>query len=187
MIIVKEIHKIPPLPSPLALTIGNFDGVHLGHLALLKNLREKVGAKGTVAVLTFTNHPSSVFGKEVPLICSLEEKVDLLRKAGVDLLILLTFTHELAQKNYKEFLKEIHSYYPFTYFSRGKGSLFGKNREGTEANVQALAQEMGFHAEYVNMIEINGVVVSSNQIRHLIEKGDLPQAALLLGRTLRAS
>ncbi len=184
MIIVRNVDAIPHMPEPCGLTLGCFDGLHPGHLALLKHLRSKVGKTGTLAVLTFSNHPSWVLGnKPVKLICSLEEKLKLLESAGVDLVILLEFTPELASLTYQEFLSNIHGKYPFSYFALGKGSSFGKNREGTEEKVVLLGKELGFQADYLNKVERNGEVVSSGKIRHYIEQKNFAKAKELLGRS----
>jgi riboflavin kinase/FMN adenylyltransferase len=154
MIIVDEIAEIPKMPTPCGLTIGSFDGVHLGHQYLLKHLRSRVGPSGSIAVLTFRNHPSHVLThrpQATPL-CTLEEKIDLLEKAGVNLLILLSFTPTLAQLSYEQFLRSLHAHYPFSHLVLGKGASFGKNREGTESRITALGQSLGFQAEYLDCL-----------------------------------
>ncbi len=179
MLTVTELKDIPKFPEPYGLTIGSFDGVHLGHLALLRHLRDKIGAKGTLAVLTFSNHPSDYFGKPVRLLCSLEERLKLLEQAGVDLVILLEFNQELASKTYEQFLSEIHQKYPFSYLVLGKGSVFGNQRQGTEENVKNLGY---FAADYIDKTIINGEVVSSGKIRKYLSENNLPAASKLLGR-----
>lgn len=182
MKIAHSLSEIPKLPAPLGLTIGTFDGVHLGHLALLVHLRKQVSPKGTLAVLTFSNHPASILRSPLPQITTLAHKMLLLEKAGVDLLILLPFTQEMAQTSFEEFLKNVREHYPFVFLVLGEGASFGKNREGDASKIQELGKKWGFQAEYLKKFEKEGLPISSGVIRREIEKGDLEKAAFLLGR-----
>ncbi len=181
MLIISDLNNIPPLPQPCGLTVGSFDGVHLGHLALLRHLRGKIGPNGTLAVLTFSNHPAEYFGRPVRLICSLEERLKLLKQAGVNLVILLEFNKELASKTYDQFLSEIHQKFPFSYLVLGKGSAFGYQRQGTEENIKKLNY---FNSDYIDKTTIDGEVVSSGKIRKYLEEKNMPAASKLLGRPL---
>lgn len=180
MIIVKSLDDIPAFSGPLGLTIGSFDGVHLGHVYLLEQMGEKVKTR---AVLTFENHPATVLKKTVPsLICTLEHKLNLLEKEGVDLTIVLPFTQETALLSYDQFLNGIRKKYPFTHLFLGSGAAFGKGREGDEFKIKELGKKLGFEAHYISKFEKNHGPVSSGRIRTLIEKGDLQEASALLGR-----
>jgi riboflavin kinase/FMN adenylyltransferase len=180
MIVVDEISKIPPLPLPCGLTIGSFDGVHIGHQAILQRLKQH----GTSAVLTFRNHPSHVLTQKTPTppLYTLEQKLSLLEEAGVDLVILLSFTPALAEQSFDQFLNTLRATYPFTYLVLGKGASFGKNRQGDEAHVRALGQQLGFTVEYLEKTTFQGSAVSSGRIRTALEHGDLTLASHLLGR-----
>ncbi len=180
MIIVDEISQIPSLPAPLALTIGSFDGIHLGHLAILQRLKKY----GTSAVLTFKNHPSQVLSQRPPspLLCTPEHKLLLLEQARVDLVVLLAFTSAFSEQPFDLFLKTLRTAYPFTLLILGKGASFGKNKQGDEPHVRELGQELGFFVEYLEKTTVQGEVVSSGRIRAHIEKGELPLASALLGR-----
>lgn len=183
MIVLTELKPSPQNP-PLGLIIGAFDGVHLGHIHLIKTLDKLMGSKGTKAVITFSNHPSQVLkgAKPVQPICTKEEKIKLLEKAGVDLLFLLEFTPELAALSYEEFLSKVKKVYPFQYLVVGKGDAFGKGRQGDEPHIRELGKKLHFEAEYVEKLKIDGEVVSSGKIREFIQSGDLKKAAKFLGR-----
>ena len=177
MLIVKNLADIPDLALPLGLTIGSFDGVHLGHLYLIEQLKKN--AK-TTAVFTFSNHPTSVLKHRTPfpLVCTLEHKLALFEKAGVDLVILLPFTEETVEQTYDQFVKNIRKFYPFSLLVIGEGDAFGKNRAGDELHVKELGKELGFQAEYPKKI----ANISSGAIRRLITSGDIKGASELLGR-----
>lgn len=180
MLIAESLEQIPSLPPPVALTIGNFDGVHLGHQRLLQRLK----TLGTSCVLTFRNHPSMVLRQQLPPpIYPLEQKVKLLEENGVDLLILLGFSYELAEQPSLVFLKKIQETLPFSFLLLGKGAAFGKDRDGDEAHVRALQDTLHFHAEYLPNITLNGRPVSSARIREEIKKNNVHEVERLLGRT----
>ncbi|MBI2742511.1 MAG: FAD synthetase family protein [Chlamydiales bacterium] len=184
MLIIDDLSEIPALPGPISLSIGNFDGVHLGHKSLLSRLRERAGPNGTSAILSFINHPATVLaGKPAaPAICTLEHKIELLKRAGVDLAIFLTFSKELAKEPFDLFLKQIKKKLPFSFLILGKGAAFGHARQGDETRVKAVEKELDFQAEYLSKEELNGEVVSSGRIRKEIEKGDLALLEKLLNR-----
>jgi riboflavin kinase / FMN adenylyltransferase len=176
--IVNSLEEIPPFDGPIALTIGMFDGVHLGHQHLLQELKKR----GKAAVLTFSHHPADTLrpGTAPPLLCTLEKKLNLLQKHGADLIIALPFTSSLATLSYDTFLKQIRRHLPFTTLVRGQGDAFGHNQEGTEENVRRLAQELNFEAVYLPKFMYDGEAVSSKKIRTLIEQGDFQKAFHLL-------
>ena len=177
---MKVYTQIPDNLPPTALTIGNFDGVHLGHQALLKRLKERASY---TTVLTFTNHPLEILKPEAapPLLTPLPPKLSLLEELGIDAVIALSFTQELASLPYDLFLQP----FPLTHLILGTGEAFGKNREGTPENVLRLAAQRGFIAEYIDKILMDGEPISSRHIRALIQAGDLKTASLLLGRQLK--
>ncbi len=182
-----EVFTTLALPSdewfPRGLTIGSFDGVHLGHQMILSRLRQRVGPEGGVAVISFSNHPSELFrGKSVPLLSSKEQKIKLLEEQGVDVLYLLAFDQDLAGQSYHAFLHEVKEVYPFTHLIHGKGDAFGRNREGDETHILAMAQKEDFSAEYVDKFYPEGKPLSSGVIRELIAEARFSEAAFLLGR-----
>ena len=178
-----NIHEKFPYP---VLTIGNFDGVHLGHQAifrmLIKRAKEK---KGTSIVFTFIPHPLRVLAPEraPKLITTYKDKFKLIEKAGIDIILCTNFTKEFANISAKDFVttflcgiigvKEIFI---------GSNYLFGKGRKGSPELLQELGKECGFSVTVIDEISINNSVPSSSGIRTLIAKGKVDSASKLLGR-----
>lgn len=184
MLLLTDLNTVPSLDHTCGLTIGSFDGVHLGHQMLLKHLRAKLPSKGLVCVFTFSNHPSHLFTPQspLPLICPPLQKMKLLETYGVDIAFLIPFTAEFAQISYEEFLKQMHQRLNFSHLALGAGATFGKNREGNEMNVKQLAQKRGFEVDYLPKFLVNGVPVSSRRIRTLISEGKFLETKECLGR-----
>lgn len=184
MQIAYSLDDVPKQIKPIVLTIGNFDGMHLGHQALLqylKNIAKKRYACS--AVLTFANHPSKVLNfNPTPLICNIEHKLFLIDQAGIDLTILIPFTKEFSEQTPDQFLKKIQSILPFQILILGSDAHIGKNREGDKKMILALAKAMEFTAEYFPDVEKDGQRISSSLIRDCIRQGNLRQAEALLGR-----
>ena len=155
MLVVHHPEKIPPFPGAKSMTIGSFDGVHLGHQHRINIQRADVGKEGTVAVFTFSNHPSEVFDRPKPIISSLDHKLQLLKKYGVNLVVLQRFTPCLAETPYDDFLRRIHYYFPFQTLVQGKGDKFGKGRQGGEVQVKQLADILHFKSLYLSKIAID--------------------------------
>lgn len=172
--------KLPDSPAPISLTIGNFDGLHLGHQAILNALT------GTKVVITFINHPGEILKpeKEIQLLCSNEEKIALLKKMGIDFLYMIPFTKEFAAQSPREFLENLRQSIPFDRLVLGADARIGKDRAGTQDVVKTIAEEMDFNVFYVPDVEINGVRPSSSLIRSLIQDRQFEQAERLLGREI---
>lgn len=171
------------LSPPFGLTIGSFDGLHLGHLQLFERQRELLGPTGSQGVITFSNHPSMILRHQrVPLISSKEHKIKLLEQAGTQILFLLEFTPELAETSYRDFLREVKKAYPFNFLVSGKGDALGKGREGDEARISELGKSLDFKADYCEKLKLDGITISSRKIRELIEQGNLKEASRFLGR-----
>ncbi|NGX26277.1 MAG: Riboflavin biosynthesis protein RibF [Chlamydiae bacterium] len=184
MIVLEKLSATYSPARPCGFAIGSFDGVHIGHQKILQKLREKVGPKGCICVLTFSNHPSHVLpGKEpAALILSKGLKLEALEKCGVDLTYCIPFTLDLAAKSYAEFLQELMQSCPFDFLVLGEGACLGKKREGTPEKVSQLGKQMGFAVEYIPKILQNASMISSGKIREHILSGNLSKAAELLGR-----
>ncbi len=156
----------------VALTIGSFDGVHKGHQALIAKLKS-YGAP--TAVLTFPIHPLQTLRPPPPTaITTLETKLKLLEKQGIDYAIVIPFP-SIVNTSFDQFLNSL----PLSHLLLGEGSTFGKNREGTQANVEAWGKLNHVHVEYMKKIE----KISSSQIRAAIAAGNLALAETLLGHT----
>lgn len=171
--------------SPVVLTIGNFEGVHLGHQALLKHVVELANHSGkTSTVVTFSNHPSQILRpvQQTNLLTTTDHKLELLENLGIDLVLLLPFTIEFSEQTAEQFLVNISAALPFYSLILGSDAHIGKNREGDRSTIAALATKMGFILDYFEDLNYDGLRISSSRIRNNIEKGDLNGAAKLLGR-----
>lgn len=169
------------LHSPVAVTIGVFDGVHLGHQALLKAIQ----ATGrTAAVVTFSNHPLTVLRPDIvpSLVCTAEHKAKLLEQYGTDLLVSLPFTAELAKQSPREFLTTLHNTLGFERLLLGYDAKLGSKGAGTPDVVRQLAPEIGFEVRYLEAVRVDDQIVSSTDIRGFVQSGDLLSASSRLGR-----
>jgi riboflavin kinase / FMN adenylyltransferase len=184
MLLITDLADLPSLSEPCGLTIGNFDGVHLGHQALLKHLKSKLPANGILTVFTFLNHPSQIFtpDRPAPLICPPLQKVKHLADYGADIVCLIPFTPEFAKTAFREFLHSLKKRLKFSHLALGIGATFGKNKEGDEPNIRKLAFELAFAVDYVPKTLIKGIPVSSGKIRSSIAQGALHNVQECLGR-----
>jgi riboflavin kinase / FMN adenylyltransferase len=166
------------------LTIGNFDGVHLGHLALLKELRARLPNDGKLLVYTFSNHPSHLLSHltPIPYISTLEHKLKLLKEAGVDNTYVTLFTAQLAKTPFDQFLITLKEKLDFSILGLGEDARFGKNREADPVKVCSLGKQLGFEVIYIPKFKMEDKTVSSGFIRTLIAEGDFSKASHYLGR-----
>ncbi|GAB1392444.1 bifunctional riboflavin kinase/FAD synthetase [Rhodocyclaceae bacterium] len=168
------------------LAIGNFDGVHLGHRALLERLAAEARHLGLpAAVMTFEPHPRELFSPEqAPArLTNLREKLALLESCGVEEVFLLHFSRKLAGLTAEEFIERgLVQGLGVRHLIIGDDFRFGKGRAGDFAMLQAAGQQHGFGVEAMHTIEINGERVSSSAVRDVLGAGDLEHAARLLGR-----
>ena len=169
-----------------AVAIGNFDGVHLGHRALIDRARELATANHALAVaLTFDPHPSSVVSPHggPPMLCSLERRLELLEAAGVDAVVVEPFTMDLANLAANAFVDDVLLFalkaraivvgYDFTY---------GHARAGNTDALRAHGAKAGVEVAIVPAVEIDGEVASSTKIRSYLREGNVDAATRLLGR-----
>ncbi len=180
---LEEIER--PFNRP-ALTIGNFDGVHLGHQALFKKVVELANQKaGDKVALTFHPHPMKVLRPENPpkLICTLEQKIELIMAAGIEHLICLPFTREFAKTSATEFVEDI------LYGKIGVEDLVvgydyacGRGREGNIEFLKTMGRKLGFNVHVISPVRIDGIIVSSTAIREFVKKGDMKMVRKMLGR-----
>ncbi len=169
---------------PVALCIGNFDGVHLGHLALLGPLvRAAEASGGEAVVLTFEPHPRCVLTPEncPSSLTTLEEKRDLLAAAGVARLVVLEFTPELSRWGADEFCERHESAFQLRHLVVGHDFALGRDRSGDTAYLRDRAARRGWTLESVAAVRVDGQPVSSSRIRGLLVSGDLEAANRLLG------
>lgn len=185
MEVTSNYKDIKSLKHPIALTIGNFDGLHLGHQKIFHTLRKLTEKnRGSKVVISFSNHPMEILQPTLPVtkITSVEEKLELFKEMGIDIAILLEFTPALQQLSYELFICDIQNSIPFKYLVLGQGTVFGKNREGTASNIQSLGQKIGFEALYLEKVLYNDVPISSTLIRDYLKMGDMEYTKQLLGR-----
>jgi riboflavin kinase / FMN adenylyltransferase len=167
-------------------TIGIFDGVHRGHIEILNRIKELAASYGGESVvITLWPHPRFVLqpeNNELRLLASLEEKIELIEKQGIDNLIILPFDTRLANITYEQFVSEyIAGRIRARHVVVGFNHHFGKDRKGTFENLQKSAREHGILAERLDPVMINNIRVSSSGIRHMIEEGRITAAHEALG------
>lgn len=173
------------IPKPV-LTLGNFDGIHLGHQALLRRVVQEAKAEGGQSlVLTFEPHPLKILAPErAPrLILTHKDKLRLLQAFGVDVAIVQTFDQAFANVEAEEFVRrylvemlKVHKLWV------GRDLRFGKGRKGRVEDLIRWGTEAGFEVGIVDPIELGGVRVSSSRVRTLIERGQMDEARRFLGR-----
>jgi len=172
--------------SPVALTIGNFDGVHLGHQAMLAHLRTAASARALPAcVMTFEPHPREFFAPDqAPVrLTTLREKCELLAQHGVDRVQICRFNFALAQVTAEEFIERILVRgMGVRWLQVGDDFRFGARRAGDLAMLKAFSARHGYEVETMPTVMLEGVRVSSTAVRDALAGGDVAQAQSLLGR-----
>ncbi|MBW2117023.1 MAG: bifunctional riboflavin kinase/FAD synthetase [Deltaproteobacteria bacterium] len=174
-----------PLKNPV-LTIGNFDGVHKGHMALFERVKEKARSiHGQSSVMTFDPHPIKVMkpGNGPSLITPTEQKLELIDAAGIDIIFCIPFTRQFAAISARDFvqnilvekigIKELVVGYDYT---------FGHNREGNIELLKEMGSLSGFAVDVLEQVSVDNTLISSTSIRHLVDQGNLSEARRLLGR-----
>lgn len=172
--------------GPCALAIGNFDGVHIGHQALLAEMIRSVSGEGLApAVLTFHPHPTVVVAPaRIPaLICSLEERIRLLQLAGAARILVLPFTEGVARLSPEQFVSGIlvDALETKAVFV-GENFRFGHKQAGTSETLRSLGEQFGFRSQLVKPVAYRGEIVSSSGIRAYLASGNVARAGRLLGR-----
>ncbi|MFC1905307.1 bifunctional riboflavin kinase/FAD synthetase [Chloroflexota bacterium] len=184
---IKELAKIKPQQETV-LTIGVFDGVHLGHQRLLTHLKDKAIRHGwSSGVITFTSHPETVLNanKQLPWIDSIEDRVSQIKNLGIDIVVALSFTPKLGQLGATEFIQSLKKHLKLRELIIGPDFALGKNRLGNAEQLSLLGQQMGFSIEIMPPLIIDGEVVSSSLIRHVLSQGNINKTSKLLGRFFR--
>lgn len=183
---MKIIHQLHELQCQIGLTIGNFDGVHLGHQSLLKKIKEDCHSRGLkFVVATFVPHPQKILQptKERFLISSYAQRRQLLETQGVDYLVEFAFTRDFSTLAPEEFLKQhLLSYPGLKEFYLGYDFAFGANKQGGHDLVSSYCLPRGIRVETQDKFENDGFLVSSSLIREKILGGELSSVHQLLGR-----
>lgn len=189
MYLIEAIENIKEPFNNAVLTIGNFDGVHIGHQALFHEVIEKAEALGGKAVaMTFEPHPIRVLSKtgHPPLITLHEQKVELIARSGIDVLISMPFTKEFASISAQTFLEDILiRRIGMKAIVVGEDYAFGKNREGNLSFLKAQSDRFGFEvlvSNWIQSADLAGDRISSTRIRELVMNGEMKKARKMLGR-----
>ncbi len=170
---------------PAAVTIGKFDGVHRGHQHLVRRLLEEARKRDLASVVvTMHPHPATVLrpGTPISYLCSLEERVELLQGLGVDQVAVLSFTSELAQLSYREFVTLIIDQLDMRLLLAGSDLALGRNREGDVEAIRPLALEKGFELTLVELLSEDDEKVGSGAVREALAAGEMETVTRLLGR-----
>ena len=172
-------------PNPV-LTLGNFDGVHLGHQVIFKQVVDRAQAiKGTSLAFTFEPHPLKVLAPErsPKLLNTFHGKMKLIEASGMQIVVCADFTREFAEQHPEEFAKRVlvdgigvkEVYVGYDY-------AFGKGREGSIGSLRKMGESLGFAVGVVEAVQVNGTVVSSSLVRELVSNGNVDDVRQYLGR-----
>ena len=179
-------HGFTPLGTPHAVTIGNFDGLHLGHQAMLARLQGVAQARGLPScVLSFEPHPREFFTPEqAPArLSSLREKAECLQRMGIDRLHVFRFDRAFSALTAEAFIEQVlGTTLQARYVLVGDDFRYGAKRAGDFALLERLGHSLGFDAEFLPTVEVAGERASSTAVRQALAAGELEHAARLLGR-----
>jgi len=185
MLVLRSIPELAQIPGPVFLAIGVFDGVHLGHRAVIERAaRDAKAAGGTAVVVSFDPHPVRVLRPEQAprLLTSTMHKIRLISELGVRHFLLIPFDAAFGATPPEQFIRQLAAACHLKEICVGHQWSFGKGRTGNLELLRRLADELGFDEVGVQAVCINGEIVSSTLIRGAVQSGDLAKAARLLGR-----
>lgn len=169
-----------------AVAIGVYDGVHVGHQMLLRQMIVMAKDRGLkTTVITFDCHPKALLKPESapPLLCDFDQKLELLRKTGIDDILVLHFDRKQANQSAEEFIREVLvDQLQARLVVVGKNFHFGHGRKGTVELLSQMGDKYGFETLGFDMLKVAGEAVSSTRIRHLVASGEMGKANRLLGR-----
>jgi riboflavin kinase/FMN adenylyltransferase len=171
--------------TPAVLTIGSFDGIHLGHQRLISCVVESARQKGVAAVaLTFEPSPREVLrpGQPLAYLTRLPEKLAILSQTGLDETVVVPFTKELSQVEAPDFIAWLRQYLPFVELWEGEGFALGHGRTGNTGVLAQLGNELGYTLQIAPLVGVGGEPVSSTRIRQAVMSGDMETATTLMGR-----
>jgi len=174
------------IQRPTVITLGVFDGLHLGHQLIMKTVVERARAVGAVpTVITFDPHPRAVLHPESapPLLQTLDQKVEGFGVLGIEQTIVVRFTEEFSRVRAEDFLREtVHERLHAREVYLGRGFAFGYHREGNIELLRRVSGQLGFFADEVPEVQFRGQRVSSSRVRQLLSEGKVNLARRLLGR-----
>ncbi len=185
LVFSNEDKKIPELRS-LSLTLGIYDGVHLGHRKILRRVMERADRMGgTSCVVTFDPHPRQILNPDTApdLLTSTTKKIELIEAIGIDAVCLIRFTPEFARIEARAFVRDflidtLHA----KVIVEGYDWRFGRNRKGDVKLLREMGKENGYEVEQIDGLVVDGQVISSTFIRELVLRGNLEETAKYLGR-----
>ncbi len=184
MKIVYDLAEIT-LDKPSALSIGVFDGVHLGHRYLINRLLKSAQSRDFLSgVITFDAHPDNVLApdKDIRYLTTLDERLTLLSESGLDFAVVLSFTKELARTSARDFILSLVERLCMKELWIGPDFALGRDRQGDATYLRILGQELGFRLEALEPLLHRAKIISSSNIRALLREGRVSEATDLLGR-----
>ncbi len=186
MRIIRGVKNLAEKFQDPVLTLGNFDGVHLGHQAIFRRVVERAGEiSGTSVAFTFEPHPLKVLAPERSprLLNTFHGKMKLLEAFGIDVVICADFTKEFAEQHPDDFARDVlHGKIGAREIYVGYDYAFGRGREGSIEFLKKIGGYYGFAVGVIEPVRVDGVVVSSSAVRDLVSAGRVDDAAKLLGR-----
>ena len=175
----------PPWWNRPVLALGNFDGLHRGHMKIIDRVRRRAGERGgTPAAMTFDPHPPRVLrpDKAPPLLMTKEQKIEALSRSGMQGIAVVRFTRELSEWDPETFVRAVLvEWLHVVEVWVGANFLFGHDRAGNYSVLRSLGARHGFRAEKIDPVRYKDFVVSSTRVRRLLAEGRVDEAAALLG------
>lgn len=184
-----QVLRFPEAPPPrwpaVVAALGNFDGLHRGHLKLLERVRRQAAERGgTPVAIVFDPHPPRIVrpDKAPKLLMTLDQKIDAFARAGMQAVVVIAFTKELALWSPETFVETVLiDWLRVAEVWVGANFLFGRDRAGTFTLLKAIGEDRGFRVDKIDPVRYKDFVVSSTRIRRLVEEGRVDEAAALLG------
>ncbi|MBI4829536.1 MAG: bifunctional riboflavin kinase/FAD synthetase [Nitrospinae bacterium] len=182
---VRGLRNIHEPPHGAVVTLGNFDGVHLGHQAIFRRVNARARQiGGTSIVYTFDPHPLKILAPEqnVTLLCTFKKKMELIAAHGIEMTILADFTRQFARMHPRDFALKLWNGLKMDTVIVGHDYSFGQGKAGSIDYLRKMGDEIGFAVEVVDAVESGGQRVSSSLIREFLNTGQLSRANEMLGR-----
>jgi riboflavin kinase / FMN adenylyltransferase len=188
MLVHRDINNLPKF-SNAAITIGTFDGVHTGHLQIINQLKEQAEKdKGESVIITFHPHPRMVLEPQqqneskISLLNTLDEKIELLEKQGVDHLVIVPFTYDFSEQSAEQYIKSflVDRFHPKTIII-GYDHHFGKGRKGNYILLESFQKKYDYSVKEIPQHVLHNVTISSTKIRNALLEGDIETANEFLG------
>ena len=170
------------------LTVGTFDGVHQGHIFIIKELKKRAVRRSAQATLvTFRPHPQLVLRShdkpDLRILTTVEEKIDILKKLNIDRVVVIHFTRDFSNTTSNDFVQNIlFGSIGFSEIVIGHDHAFGKNRQGNFRTLKMLGMKIGFSVDELPSYSLDGTVISSTKIKNLLQEGKVKAANKFLGR-----